>query len=77
MVQFKPVLYTNNHTHKGDVKIYDTYRDLRKDLIDHLEHSVTGQVEVFRSRRGQFGEWFEHWQFNAERKPTIIKSGWM
>jgi hypothetical protein len=35
------------------------------------------EVSVFRHRRGEWGEWFENWQFNAEREPTIVKEGWM
>jgi hypothetical protein len=62
----------------GDKEIsYPKYKDVKKDLKRLLERSPDGIVRVYRSRRGQWGEWFEHWQFNAERKPVVIKEGWM
>jgi hypothetical protein len=33
-------------------------------------------VTVCRSRRGEWGEWFEHWKLDDE-KLSIIKYGWM
>lgn len=62
----------------GDKDIgYPTYKKVKSDLKKLLERSPDGIVRVYRSRLGQWGEWFEHWQFNAERKPVIIKEGWM
>jgi hypothetical protein len=54
-----------------------TYQELKSKLKKLLEQSPDGIVRVYRSRRGQWGEWFEHWQFNYQRKPVIIKQGWM
>ena len=55
---------------------FKTYRELLKKLPDILEHSIDEYVSVNRSKRGQWGEWFEHWQLNSSRKPVIIKQGW-
>ncbi len=33
------------------------------------------EVFVTRSRRGEWGEWFEKWVL-INGKPTIIKKGW-
>ncbi len=59
------------------VKQFDTYRELKKALPSILEESQDVYVSVSRSRRGEWGEWFENWQFNGERKPVIIQDGWM
>jgi hypothetical protein len=55
---------------------FDTYRELKKELVEILKVSIDDYVFVSRSKRGEFGEWFEHWQLNSERKPVIIKEGW-
>lgn len=57
--------------------VFPTYQKLKSELKNLLEQSPDNIVQVYRSRRGQWGEWFEHWQFNHERKPVIIKEGWM
>ena len=58
------------------VKSFKTYRELKKHIKDILEDSIDVYVSVVRSKRGQWGEWFEHWQLNDSRKPVIIKQGW-
>jgi hypothetical protein len=55
---------------------YKTYRELLKNLPTILEDSIDEYVSVVRSKRGQWGEWFEHWQLDSSRKPVIIKQGW-
>lgn len=75
MRAFKPVLYTNNHSHKADVWICNTYREAKKKIPEALKQSITGQIEIYRSKRGQWGEWFEHWKL-VNGKPKIIKEGW-
>jgi hypothetical protein len=39
------------------------------------EHIGDRPVFVVRSRRGEWGEWFEHWEL-INGKPTIVKKGW-
>jgi len=41
-----------------------------------IKNSYNGVVNVYRERRGEWGEWFEHWSL-INGKPTIIKEGWM
>jgi hypothetical protein len=41
-----------------------------------LEDSIDEYVSVYRSKRGEWGEWFEHWQLDSNGKPVIIKQGW-
>ena len=55
-----------------------TYRKVRSRVINVLKHEqpIGGQVSVSRSRRGEWGEWFEHWEL-VNNKPKIVKQGWM
>lgn len=55
---------------------FKTYRELLKKLPTILEHSIDVYVSVVRSKRGEWGEWFEHWQLDDDNKPVIIKQGW-
>jgi len=56
---------------------YPTYAELRKNIKRHLEEDLGDTVSVSRSRRGEWGEWYENWQLDHERKPVIIDQGWM
>jgi len=55
---------------------YDSYKALKKHIKQHLFDNLEPTVTVSRSRRGEWGEWFEHWQL-VNGKPQIIKQGWM
>jgi hypothetical protein len=55
---------------------YKTYRELKKDIKRVLEECYENEVSVCRSRRGEWGEWFEIWGLNSQRKPFIKKQGW-
>ena len=39
-------------------------------------YTDTWQVYVFRSRRAEWGEWFERWEA-SNGKISITKQGWM
>jgi hypothetical protein len=44
-------------------------------IEEHIKFT-DDSIFVSRSRRGQWGEWFEHWDLiNGE--PKITKQGWM
>lgn len=58
------------------VEQFKTYRELKKALTEILEKSNDVYVSVVRSRKNEWGEWFEHWQLDSKRKPIIIKQGW-
>jgi hypothetical protein len=58
-----------------DVKEYKTYRKLKQDLKNVLKENLVDYASVVRSKRGEWGEWFEHWTL-VNGKPTIIKQGW-
>jgi len=70
--RFKPHVHIDDET-----IIYHTYAEIKKNLSKLLERSRKKQISISRHRRGEWGEWYEIWQFNHERKPIIIKQGWM
>jgi len=59
------------------VRVYPTYRQLVADLDSIIEDSIDGVAYVSRSRRGEWGEWFEIWKGDSLSKPAIVKQGWM
>ncbi len=56
-------------------KDFPTYQKLRREIKKFLEENITGSITVFRTRRGEWGEWFEEWEL-INGKPTIIRQGW-
>ena len=70
--------YVNGYGKKSPYKTiqYPTYRELKKNIQRHLEENLEATISVSRSRRGEWGEWFENWQL-VNGKPGIIKQGWM
>ena len=58
-------------------EIFNTYTELKKVLRERILHEHIGEEPVFvsRSRRGEWGEWFEKWEL-VNGKPTITKKGW-
>ena len=70
ITQWKPQVTIN-----GQTTSFSTYREVLKNMKLLLQRS-NGEVFVSRSKRGEWGEWFEKWaRFNG--KPTIMKQGWM
>lgn len=57
-------------------KRFNTYAELKKNLREMLNESINDVVSVSRSRRGEWGEWFEKWEL-VNGKPTITNQGWM
>ena len=57
-------------------KRFNTYAELKKHLKEMLSESINDVVSVSRSRRGEWGEWFEKWEL-INGKPTITNQGWM
>jgi hypothetical protein len=87
MSRWKPqVIYiTSNSSHEYwynraksqyITKEYKTYAELKKDLPTICKENIDDDgVSVYRSRRGQWGEWFETWKLD-NGVPTIVKEGW-
>ena len=61
-------------------KQFNTYTELKKALKDYILHNHIGDdddyVHVIRSRRGEWGEYYEKWE-KINGKPKITKQGWM
>ena len=68
-----------NHRNGGskyENRFYKTYRELKKDMKNLLKENIDDAgISVYRSRRGQWGEWFEIWKLD-NGEPTIVKEGW-
>ena len=55
---------------------FSTYREVVRNMKLLLQRSKDNEVFVSRSKRGEWGEWFEYWQMSGG-KPMIFKQGWM
>lgn len=55
---------------------YKTYKELKKNLKKHLTENLENPLSVTRSRRGEWGEFYEHWTLGINGEPKIIKQGW-
>jgi len=68
------VYYTNE---KGENKIVlvRTYKEVKRRMNAFMLNSFDENVNVFRARRGQWGEWYENWS-KIGGKCQIIKEGW-
>jgi len=83
MSNFKPqftISPNSNNCHMIDGNyesfVFPTYRELKSKLKGIMkEYSVT-EVCVLRSRRGEWGEWFEYWHLSGNRL-TKGKAGWL
>jgi len=55
---------------------FPTYRKLKGKMKELLEKNHEKTITVSRSRRGEWGEWYEIWELRDD-KPAIVKKGWM
>ncbi len=60
---------------RTNINVYPTYAELKRSIGAVLRASHDECAFVVRSRRGEFGEWFEHWEL-VNGKPKIVKEGW-
>jgi len=75
-----PVSYFDDKGETINYKNYVEFPTYRK-LVAELKkvasmYTDTWQVYVFRSRRAEWGEWFERWEA-TDGKISITKQGWM
>lgn len=52
-----------------------TYRQLLRDLPALMKEYCLEEITIYRSRRGEWGEWFEYWHLHGS-KITKGKEGW-
>jgi hypothetical protein len=76
MAKFKPGFWYKTRESKTNWVSFNTYAELKRNLKGYLEQTTESHIAVFRSRRGEWGEWFEHWELCSNGKPRIIKEGW-
>ncbi len=53
-------------------RYFKTYRELVKAIPEMTGDSYDDEINVTRSRRGKWGEWFETWKNGVK-----IEEGWM
>jgi hypothetical protein len=76
MPNFKPSIRINNRNFTASYRTFNTHKELKRNLLQALQDSYDHEVSVSRSRRGNWGEWFETWELN-NGNPRIIRQGWM
>lgn len=84
MAQRRPYAFLNyvhkawnsNQIESHDTREFPTYRELKKNLVNLLKEDKENIVTVYRSRRGEWGEWFEKWGL-LDGKPVLLKESWM
>jgi hypothetical protein len=74
MSNFKPCCYIEK-IGESEVRQFKTYALLKRNIKALIEETENVHLHVYRSRRGEWGEWFEHWKM-VNGKPTIVKEGW-
>ena len=75
MSKFRPSVFYIAYG-KAKTITYPSYAELRKWIAAHVSESDEGEVTVTRSRRGQWGEWFEKWTLKRGRS-VKTREGWM
>jgi hypothetical protein len=73
MAHITPQIHLHKVGEKTKFEFYKTYRELKKDLAKFVKDY--DEVVVYRSRRGEWGEWFEYWGL-SNGKLEITKKGW-
>ncbi len=56
---------------------FDSYRKLLKALPSIFMTTGKEVITVYRTRRGQWGEWFEKWTTTGKGDLSLIKQGWL
>jgi len=77
--------WKNDYSRKKRIYVveeFPTYRELKKNMprilaeaYDPCYDDIDATVSVYRERKGEWGEWFEHWGL-WKGKPKIKASGW-
>ena len=77
MARFKgATIQPQIHLNDGEVRYAQTYRELKKKLREAINDNNGEAVVVYRSRRGEWGEWYEYWSLNDNDMLCLTKKGW-
>lgn len=75
---YKPWATYRNQYGKDVTKTFPTYAKLRNAMKAMMNDSIDNVVDVTRTRRGTWGQWFERWAINeATNKLEKIKETWL
>jgi len=72
---FKPTVSYTDENGKQKSFTVKTYAEVKKRMKAFMNDSFDENVSVYRHRRGEWGEWFEHWS-RIGGKCEIMKQGW-
>jgi hypothetical protein len=72
---YKPI-YSIYEYHESKVYIFRSYQELKKELRQIMREHFVSEATVHRSKKGEWGEWFEVWGANGKRLKKISE-GWM
>lgn len=70
-----PTIHYKNENMVDVWKTFNTYREVKSKMKAFMNDSFDENVWVYRKRRGEWGEWFEHWA-RIGTKCEIYKQGW-
>jgi hypothetical protein len=70
-----PTIHYKNENMVDVWKTFKTYREVKSKMKAFMNDSFDENVWVYRKRRGEWGEWFEHWA-RIGTKCEIYKQGW-
>lgn len=73
----KPYVFYTNHEGSFIEQDFPDYENLKSNLPDTLLKAKDGIVTVYRTKTGQWGEWYEDWCKGEGDKLIIQKQGWL
>lgn len=74
----RPWASYRNQEGKDVDKTFLTYAKLRSAMKAMMNDSIDNIVDVTRTRRGEWGQWFERWSINENNnKLKKIKETWL
>lgn len=74
----KPWASYCNREGKNVDKTFPTYAKLRRAMKAMMSDSIDNVIGVTRTRRGEWGQWFERWAINEQtNKLEKIKETWL
>jgi hypothetical protein len=74
----KPFVWYRSQNGTDECRVYDTYAILRSKMKALMADSIDNVLTVTRTRRGEWGQWFEEWHIDEyTNKLTKVKEGWL
>lgn len=70
ITQWRPGTHIN-----GNWRSFPTFKELKKNLKTLIKENGGQEITIYRSRRGEWGEWWEKWILTGE-KLRKTGAGW-